>query len=785
MSRRLGEWILGHRVAVLAVLGLITVIFGFFASRIQIDTDFADLIPTRHPYMDVHRRFSEQLGGALTVFVMVEVKEGDIFNTATLEKIDFIQREVDAIPGVNHNQVISIASKKIKKVVLNEFSGLDIFPIMETVPANEEELAELRNAVYRNEGVLGPMVSFDGTTALITANFIEGAIRDRIVTFDDIFTQVRGIADQVRDDQHEVYVAGEPILTGWIHHYKGQILWILMLSIGVMVVLLFAYWRTGVGVALPVATATVSAIWGLGFTGMLGYNLDPLILVVPLLITARAISHAVQLTERYFEIYNETGDVKESAIESFASLFPPGLLGVITDAAGLYIIAVAPIPLMVKLALFCGTWVLTIVFTVQVLVPILLSYLPPPSKERVEAIVNPRKGLEAPILNFLSALGEGKRPTMVLAGTVVATIIAAILTSRLTIGDAHPGTPILWPDSEYNEAIAAINQKYPGSDQLFVIVDGEAPDIIKRPEVLHRLNEFQRFMERSADVGATVSLADFIIPMNRLLHSGDPKYELLPEDPSLTGSIMLLILAGTSPGDFDRFVSRDYQDANITVWYKDHKGDTIRRAIAQAKEFIASATAIDGIEFQLASGYMGVLAAVNEVVAGSQAICLFLLLGVILITCSITYRSFVAPLILMVPLAVANLFATAFMAVKGIGLNINTLPVATIGIGVGVDYGIYLLSRICEEYQNLGRFDAAIRTAVSTTGKAIIFTATTLVAGVIFWYFLSDLRFQAEMGLLLALLMLINMLTAVVVLPALVGFFKPRFVGEVKLLVKG
>jgi predicted RND superfamily exporter protein len=353
VSRRLGEWIIEHKVAVLAALGAVTLLFGFFAARIQIDTNFADLIPTRHPYMDVHRQFSEQLGGALTVFVMVEVKDGDIFNQATLEKVDFIQREIDAIPGVNHNQVISIASKKVKKVVLNEFSGLDIFPLMETIPANEEELEILRNAVYRNEGVLGPLVSFDGKTTLVTANFIEGAIRDRIVTFDEIFNQTRAIADQVRDDNHDVYVAGEPILTGWIHHYKGQILGILALSIGVMVVLLYAYWRTGAGVVLPLATATVSAIWGVGFAGMLGFNLDPLILVVPLLVTARAISHAVQLTERYFEVYHETKDVKESAIESFASLFPPGLLGVITDAAGLYIIAVAPIPLMINSRFKC------------------------------------------------------------------------------------------------------------------------------------------------------------------------------------------------------------------------------------------------------------------------------------------------------------------------------------------------------------------------------------------------------------------------------------------------
>ena len=143
--------------------------------------------------MDVHRQFSEQLGGALTVFVKIEVKDGDIFNPETLEKVDFVQREIDAIPGVNHNQVISIASKKVKKVVLNEFSGLDISPLMDTIPATEEELEILRNAVYRNEGVLGPLVSFDSKTTLVTANFIERAIRDRTVTFDEIFTRIRSV----------------------------------------------------------------------------------------------------------------------------------------------------------------------------------------------------------------------------------------------------------------------------------------------------------------------------------------------------------------------------------------------------------------------------------------------------------------------------------------------------------------------------------------------------------------------------------------------------------------
>jgi hypothetical protein len=244
-----------------------------------------------------------------------------------------------------------------------------------------------------------------------------------------------------------------------------------------------------------------------------------------------------------------------------------------------------------------------------------------------------------------------------------------------------------------------------------------------------------------------------------------------------------MLLAGTAPGEFDWLMSRDYRNANIVVYYKDHRGDTIRQAVARAAAFIDSMPPVEGVRLRLASGYMGVLAAVNEVVASSQVLNLVLLLVIMIVTCAATYQSLVAALILLVPLIVADLLVVAFMGLRGIGLNINTLPIASIGVGVGVDYGIYLLSRICEEYQISRDYAKAIPQAIRTTGKAIVFTATTMVGGVIFWYFLSDLRFQAEMGLLLALVMLISMFTAMMLIPAIVYALKPRFVGEVTLLV--
>jgi predicted RND superfamily exporter protein len=295
-------------------------------------------------------------------------------------------------------------------------------------------------------------------------------------------------------------------------------------------------------------------------------------------------------------------------------------------------------------------------------------------------------------------------------------------------------------------------------------------------------------MERSPLVAATQSVADFLPPLLKNVYGGYPKWQVLPENVKDSALIVYLLLANSAPGDFDRYFSRDGKDLNTIIWYKDHMGDTIRGATSWVKKFIeeeADTIAEAKVRFRLASGNIGMLAAVNETVKESQFLNFVLVMSVVFLLCSLTYRSMVAAVILMIPLNLANLITLSIMKALGIGLNINTLPIVSVGVGVGIDYGIYLLSRLCEEYQHLGGYSLETATAaIKTTGKAIFFTATTMIAGVIFWYFLSSLRFQAEMGLLLALVMFINMVGALILIPSLVYVFKPKFLGRATLLIK-
>jgi predicted RND superfamily exporter protein len=269
------------------------------------------------------------------------------------------------------------------------------------------------------------------------------------------------------------------------------------------------------------------------------------------------------------------------------------------------------------------------------------------------------------------------------------------------------------------------------------------------------------------------------------MFAGYPKWETLPQNNDESCQLYYALKARAAPGDYDLYFAEDGSVANVVVWYKDHMRNTLISAIKNVKEFMEEKKDIlarENCKVQLASGNLGLLAAINETVEDAQLLNFILVMGVVFLLCSLNYRSVTAAIILMIPLNLTNIITLSIMYHLEIGLNINTLPVVSVGVGVGIDYGIYLLSRICEEFQIAGgeySSDVATR-AIKTTGKAIFFTATTMIVGVIFWYILSSMKFQAEMGLLLALIMFINIFAALVLIPTLVNIFRPKFMGKVK-----
>jgi len=769
--RQLAIWVVRKRALILAVIVLVTLFFSYLALRIEIYTAFADLLPKNHPYIQVHNQFWRTFGGANVVLLSVEVTDGDIFNVRVLEKIKKLTEIIERTPGVNNYQIFSLARQKVKDVRATAW-GIEVQPVMwPNVPRNDEEIERLRNIVYANSTIVGRLVSEDGKAALISAAFHEERLN-----YAALFERIQQAIKEVEDSNTRVFAAGEPILYGWIYHHLGAIGLIIALTCLSIAIVLILYYRNFNGVLIPIISALVTFIWGTGFTALLSYNFEPLILVVPFLIAARTVSHSIQFRERFFEELDRYGDKEKAAIEAAAGLMMPSSVSIVTDAIGLTVLLVAPMPILTKLAIAGSFWVLSNLVTVVILDPILCCYFPTPRR-----LIKGGEGhwLDRP----LRALGNFCVHRLGRVFVVVCFAAVAIWSSYwyqfLTVGDSQPGSTLLWPDSEYNRSVRHINEKFQGTDHLYVIVEGQTESTMKSPKVLETIEAFQRHMLRSPHVGGSDSLVDLTRQINTVLHYNDPRWGLLPRSEEDVGGIIMVAEHGSEPGDFDRWVNYNFQHGRVTFYLYDHKGDTLREVIERATDFIKG-NPLDGAELKLASGYAGVLAAANEVIARSDKLTLGLMLVAQLVFCALGFGSLAAGLLFVGVVLLSNTFGMALMAYWGVGLNVNTLPVISLGIGFGEDYGIYIVSRAIEEYQRQGGRDLnrALVDGVATAGKAVLLTAFLISAGIALWSF-SPLRFQAEMGSQLLIILSMNMLGGLFLLPALIAMLKPKFiVGE-------
>lgn len=760
-----------RRLSVLAVLGALTAFFAVLASGVSVRTVFSDLLPVGHPYVQVNDRYKGGFGSSNMVSIMLEVDEGDVFRPAVLETLRRLTRDLQQVDGVDPFQIMSLASKKLKEVRTST-EGIEIRPLMwPEVPSDAAGIAALRQAVLNNPMAYGPYISTDLKAALVTVDFY-----DHLLDYHAVFEQVRALAAAAAGPGVRLSVVGEPMLYGWVDHYLPETFHIFMLTLGALVALLFLITRTWRGTLLPLVAGAVSAVWALGSARLIGYHLDPLVIVVAFLITARAISHSVQLVTRFDEEFARDPERPDAAVAARAAmlaLFKPGMLGVVADAGCMIVVILTPIPLLQKVAVIGTVWVATIAVSAVVLTPVLLSWV-----RRVDAAAHPvdvgpllDRGLRACV--GLAAAPRLRRVVLVLTALAFAASLGYAF--RIEVGDANPGSPILWGDSEYNRDAARINTRFPGADRMFVVAATGRADGLKDPAVLDNMAGLQRFMEAQPDVGGSASLADIVPAVKRTLREGSPRYEEFGATPEENGELLYLFTSGADPGDLERYADSRFADGAVTLFFRDHQGETIRTAVARVKEYAEAHPLPGGGEYLLAGGLVGVLAAVNEVILAGQIESIALALLVLVACCTVTYRSTVAGMFFMVPVVLSNTLTFSYMAWKGIGMNINTLPIAALGIGLGVDYAFYIVDGIREELHKHRDLDRAIAQSLRSAGKGVLITALTLTASVIMWA-TSSLRFQAEMGLLMALWLGISACCALFVMPAMVRVFRPRFI---------
>ncbi|MBW7902616.1 MAG: MMPL family transporter [Rhodocyclaceae bacterium] len=765
------EWLFANPKIVLGLIFGVTCLFGIALPQLRVYSDFADLLPQNHPYIQTYNRIKENFGGANMIVMSIEVEQGTIFNDETLRLIHEATHGVDDLPGVNHNLVSSLTHRTARKVYLSADGAFMSEPYYDPIKPRRTvaELEQMKKDVIANPALYGLLVSPDLKAALIKAQLNETGI-DYAATF----AALQKVRAEVAREGHRVHVTGNPVLTGWVYTYTGQIVEILAWTAVLIAVLLVFYFRRFYGIALPLLGIALSTIWGLGFMAMTGINLEPLSLPIPFLIAARATSHGVQLVARYYEELAKVHDGRRAARNALDALFRPGSLAIIIDAVGIAVLVLGSAPFNHKLGIAAGFWGFSVIFTVHFMVPLALTVLPQPS-----TMTNNNQGVRNLLGQAMARTGGtdgGARVILILSA--LGALGSVYFLNSIQMGESEPGSPLLHRDHDYNLSTKAINTRFPGSEELHVVARTEEKGGIKRPEVMAAIERFQAHMLDDPGLGGTRAIPGVVRVMNRLTHNDDPRWFQIPDSDAEVGGLMFTYMASSPiPGALKEYVNADENEANMVFYYKDRQAETIARIVAQAESGIARIEAeVPGLRIELGGGIVGVTAAANQALHTDHMIIIPAVMILAFLFVMVYYQSLHAGWLMVLPMLFSTLMTYAYMGAANIGINVNTVPVIAVGVGVGIDYAVYFMDRIREEMAATRSIHRAVVNAVATTGYAVSFTAAMLIAGVVMWIFLSDLRFQSDAAVLLSFMLIVNAIAAMLIVPAWCVVFRPHFV---------
>ena len=756
--------------------------FGFFGPskilKLRVDTDFADLLPQKHPYIKIHNKIRNTFGGANQVIIMVQVRQGDIFNQKTLTKVKEISERLENFPAVDRYKIRSIAMSKMKYFKFTS-GTMDISPLMfPDIPLNEEEMEDLKRKVYSEGRYYGPYVSWDSKKTLIQVDFFEEELSE--IGYDAVFQEFKKLRNEMEDENHIINIAGEPMHLGYIKDHNRDVVAILVYTVLAVAVVLFLFYRSIQGVVVPLVSGVVSGIWGLGIMALLDYHLDPLILVLPFLISMMTARHGMQKLVRYTEEYLKLGDGKDASRNVIIAMFAPGITGIVTDSFGIALVAIAAIPILRQISFVCVLWTLPTLIIALILTPILLSFTP--VSKRLMAQLKERKKREEGTSKLsdrvLTELGNWivKRGRWYISVFSIVIILISIVYARnIKVGDFFPGSSILWPWHRYNKDALRITTNMPLLNPLYVVMEGSKGGFIAEADTIREMNRFRRFMMKQDRVMFVSTMADKLPAFLMGSNEDNPDWYHMPKEDNVLSFLYRHMVYAGEPGTWDRYVEPRDMMSNMIIYCRDKMPNTVANLTASIKNYINNHSQIKGGKYLLAGGAVGVQAGVREEIADAQTLNLTLALLGLFIFCTLNFRSFVAGLILTIPLFMSNMVTFALMAAYHIGLTVNTYPISSIGIGLGVDYGIYFVGRLLEEKKKAEDLNTAIINTVTSNGKAIIIIATTLTVGLVVWLF-SPLRFQAEMGALFALVLFLNMLGAILLVPSIIAIIKPKFV---------
>ncbi|NMG00292.1 efflux RND transporter permease subunit [Aromatoleum toluolicum] len=751
------------RKPLLTLFVLITLVLGWSATHLKVSAGFSKMIPLRHEYMQTFLQYQNDFGGANKILVAVAARDGNIYTQSFMDTLRKVTEEVFYIRGVERSSVTSLftANVRYNEVVEDGFRGGNI--VSSDYTGTPQQLLLIRENVAKSDWN-GRIVATDGSAAMVVATLQENDPESGgRLDLQEIAHKLEEIRRTTENDAVSVHIIGFAKAIGDIADGAAGAVGYFAVAFTITAMLLFWYSGSGMLTSYALICAVVPVVWLLGLLPLLGLTLDPMSILVPFLIFAIAVSHAVQMTSAWKQEMLAGADGVSASRIAFRKLFVPGAIALLANAIGFLVIAFVEIEMVRELTITATLGVTVMIITNKLLLPILLSYrrLSPEQARRMQ-------GHEGSADRYWTRLGPlaTRRVGGVAIGLAVLALAAGLYVVRdLKIGDLGDGVPELRPDSRYNQDVREITRRFAiGVDVLQVIAEArgtESPCVDRA--VMDRMEEFELGLRQNEGVAAVRGLAGFVKAVTQSYAETNLMWHTLPED---RAQIAQGVGFATRLGN--ELMNSTCTAMPVSIFTRDHQATTIDDIVRQIKAFKARYDTPQ-LNFRLASGNVGVMAGTNESVAAADRWVNLALFGSVGLLCLAMLRSLPATLCIVLPLALVTVLCNAMMARLGIGVKVNTLPVVALGVGVGVDYGIYLFERMKHEMEAGSALREAFVEALKQRGTASVFTAVTMTASIATWAF-SPLKFQADMGILLAFMFLVNVFGAILLLPALAAF---------------
>ena len=765
--------VFNHRKAVMLACAIITVLLAVLAAtKLSLSASFEKMIPRSHPYIQNYlenRVELRGLGNALRI--VVENPNGDIADPkyqATLRKI---HDEIFLTPGVDRAWVKSLWAPGVRWTEVTEegFRGGPVMP--DNYDGSAAATEQLRANIAR-AGIVGSLVGNDFKSSMLVVPLLDiDPTTGARIDYRKLSHAIEQMRERVEaDGSARVHVIGFAKLVGDLIDGLMQVALYFGLAAAIATAIIWLYTRCVPSTALVMVCSLVAVVWQLGLVAALGFELDPYSILVPFLVFAIGVSHGAQKMNGIMQDIAHGAHKLVAARYTFRRLFLAGLTALLADAVGFAVLMVIDIAVIQDLALTASIGVAVLIFTNLILLPVLLSYVGVSEQAAARTLKAESEAARNTGFNRLFAVlarfveKRWALPTVIASAALLAG--GYLVSTHLKIGDLDPGAPELRADSRYNRDNAYITGKYSlSSDTFAVIVKTEKEGCLKY-QTLVEADRLAWALQQLPGVQTTAALTNAVRQITAGSNEGAPKWLTIARNQD----VLNYGAQQASVNNPDLFNS-DCSVMPVIAYLSDHRAETLDRVVAVSSEF-AAAHSTPERQFLLAAGSAGIEAATNIVVRKAWVQMLLLVYAAVIVLCFITFRSWRAVVVAVVPLVITSVLCEALMVALGIGVKVATLPVIALGVGIGVDYALYLLSVQLAQQRVGVPLAQAYRSALQFTGKVVVLVGVTLAAGVATWA-LSPIKFQADMGVLLAFMFVWNMVGAVVLIPALSHYLLP------------